>query len=124
MSDFLPEGYLELYEGLDLVGRAMFGSSWLGVDRYNSDYDETVRSGLPNPKEAERRAKENYSPCRAATLKLRRLLSGGVPDHRNAVPATFLAGNGEMMPIKPHVWGADDTLKIFRTSRIKYNRWN
>ena len=102
----------------------MFGDRWLGVRSYNSNYDKTVESMPSNVKEAQRRAEEDYSPCRDATEKLRRILYGKMPGHRNAVRATLLASTGKMIPIKADVWGADDALKIFRTSRIKYNSGN
>jgi hypothetical protein len=124
VPEYTPEDWLELYEALDLVGTAMFGRRWRGVERYNLEYDRRIESNLKNVREAQRRAVKKYLPCREATKRLRYFLHGDVPDHRNAVPAVFLASTGEMMPIKAHVWGADDTLKIFRIGRIKYNSWN
>ena len=75
-----------------------------------------------NVREAQRQAVRKYLPCRKATKKLRDFLVGDAPDHRNAVPATFFGDDGLMIPIKAQDWGVDDTLKLFRTPRVNYDR--
>ena len=122
VPEYVPEDDPILYEALDLVGKAIFGRRWRGAERYNLQYDRRIEGNLENVREAQRQAVRKYLPCRKATKKLRDFLVGDVPDHRNAVPATFFGDDGLMIPIKAQDWGVDDTLKLFRTPRINYDK--
>jgi hypothetical protein len=112
---------MTLRQALDLVGKSRFGTEWLGVDAYDTIFDQTVRAAIPNSNEALRKAKAEYAPCREAAAELQSLLYGSSPRHGDAVPSLMITSSGRSAEIPVSCWGKWDTaMRAFQSGRIEF----